>query len=282
MEFIYENIRGDTIKIGSYSPYILTEYEGFDMADIEKNTSKGYGQDGVSIQAVNLVPRTPIITGRIQADSAFELEERKEGLLRALRQKEKGTLFCKQWNFERKIEGIVEKVKFTYQNSWIFQPFSIYLYCDDPYLTDIADSRIELTSWEGGLRFPFSVPFSLAHRGAPTAKVYNDGHEAVPVTILFKGPAVKPKIENATTGEFIAVNKALQDNETLYINTEYGKEYIEIERNGVRSNAYNYINLKSALDMTLAVGDNVLKYSSGRSDMTNAVEVRYKRRYLGI
>lgn len=107
-------------------------------------------------------------------------------------------------------------------------------------------------------------------------------HVKTPVLIIFTGPAVYPKVTNQTTGEFVAVRKELLEDETLYINTAYGEKSIEIEKNGVRRNGYNYIDQNSFLSFNLAVGDNILEYSNGRTDLTNAVEVRYRRRYLGI
>ena len=51
---------------------------------------------------------------------------------------------------------------------------------------------------------------------------------------------INPKILNSTTGEFIQVNRELTSEDTLYINTQYRNKKVEIERNGVKINAFNY------------------------------------------
>ena len=261
------------------------------VAPASFKTAKGYGQDGVTKYSAPLDIRNPRFTASIIGNGLAEIESLKQELDFVMNPKDMLTLKVNYETHgmhpESKIihgspdQSVDYSTNYKTSNDFL-QEFKGSLDCFNPYYTDEADSRIELTTWEGGLSFPFTLPFTLAHRGAPTIQVFNDGHVKTPVLILFTGPAVYPKVTNLTTGEFVAVRKELMEDETLYINTAYGQKSIEIEKNGVRSNGYNYIDKNSFLSFNLAVGDNILKYSNGRTDLTNAVEVRYRRRYLGV
>lgn len=261
------------------------------VAPASFKTAKGYGQDGVTKYSAPLDIRNPRFTASIIGNGLAEIEILKQELDFVMNPKDTLTLKVNYKTHgthpESKIihgspdQSVDYSTNYKTSNDFL-QEFKGGLDCFNPFYTDPADSRIALTSWEGGLTFPFTPPFTLAHRGAPTISVFNDGHVKTPVLIIFTGPAVYPKVTNQTTGEFVAVQKELLEDETLYINTAYGEKSIEIEKNGVRRNGYNYIDQNSFLSFNLAVGDNILEYSNGRTDLTNAVEVRYRRRYLGI
>ena len=292
IELINEN-NGHHVLFESFvrdTGFLLQDFDP-GVAPATFKTGKGYGQDGLTKYAAPLDPRNPNFTASIIGDSLAEIETLKQELDFVMNPKDTLTLKVNYETHgthpESKIihgspdQSVDYSTNYKTSNDFL-QEFKGGLECFDPYYTDPVDNRIALTSWEGGLSFPFTPPFTLAHRGAPTVQVFNKGHVPAPVLIIFKGPAVYPKVENLTTGQYVAVQKPLLEDETLYINTAYGQKSIEIEKNGVRSNGYNYIDLNSYLALTLAVGDNVLKYSSGRQDLTNAVEVRFRRRFLGI
>lgn len=282
MKFEYISSIGENIIISNKSLYLLKNYSGFDMPDTDRKTTKGYGQDGVTFNAVTLKPREMKITGYINGSSRTETENEIDRLMLSFRQKETGILRCTTDCKSMDIECITTQLEVPYQKNWRFQEFTLNLIGPKVFFTDTSDNFVELTSWEGGMKFPFRLPVKLAHRGEPTVKIFNDGHEDTPVLIIFRGPAERPKIQNLTTGSYVAVNQQLAEDEALFISTEYENEYIEIEKNGIRANAYNRIDPHGALDMTLKVGDNVLKYSSNSPAQTNAVEIRYRRRYLSI
>ncbi|MBP3906958.1 MAG: phage tail family protein, partial [Peptostreptococcaceae bacterium] len=138
----------------------------------------------------------------------------------------------------------------------------------------------ELTTWIGGLNFPLNLPFNLKQRGEDKKNIFNDGHVDTPVEVVFKGPAINPKIVNQTTGKFIQVNRELTSEDTLYITTQYRNKKVEIERNGVRTNAFNYIDLDSTF-FNLSVGDNLIEYST-QSLEPQGVSIKYSQKYLGV
>lgn len=282
MIFEYMKNENERIEIKSFNtPFLLKSYEGIDLPTSEISSTKNCNQDGEQIDSITLPKRPITIEGYIKSDNMDDFEDKLNFAYKVFKPKTKGILYCSRAK-TRQISCVVERFHLPYQKNHVFQPFILYLLSELPFFEDIETSRVELTSWVGGFSFPLTLPLRLKTRGEPIVQIYNDGHVETPVEIIFRGPAEKPRIDNLTTGEHVAVNSTLLAGETLYINTKTGSESVEIERNGVRVNAYNYINLNSALDLNLAVGDNVLKYSSTRSDLVNEVEVRYRQRYLGV
>lgn len=182
------------------------------------------------------------------------------------------------------IEGYpVSTVKFAYndeENVAGLYKFVIDIVCPNPFWKDIVIGD-QISTWIGGWKFKFKLPFKFKQKGEPKKNIFNDGHVETPVEIIFKGPAVNPKVLNSTTGEFIKVDRTLTSDDTLYITTEFGNKKVEIERDGVRANAFNYIDLDSTF-FKLKVGDNTIEYSTQNELEPQSVEIRYRNRYLGV
>ncbi|KXA13728.1 phage distal tail protein, partial [Clostridium perfringens] len=138
-----------------------------------------------------------------------------------------------------------------------------------------------ISTWVGGWKFKFKLPFSFKKRGKSQKNVYNDGHIETPVEIIFKGPALNPSITNSTTGEFIKVDRELTTDDILYIKTNFGEKKVEIERNGIRENAFHYIDLDSTF-FNLELGDNLIEYRTENDLEPQSVEIRYRNRYIGV
>src|SRR5699024_4879170 len=129
--------------------------------------------------------------------------------------------------------------------------------------------------------FPFSLPFTLKQRGETRQNIYNQGDVETPVEIIFRGPALNPKVINHTTGEFIKVDRELTSDDVLYITTHFGNKKVEMESNGVRENVFHYIDLDSTF-FSLVVGDNMIEYTTEDELISQGVEIRYYNRYLGV
>ncbi len=157
----------------------------------------------------------------------------------------------------------------------------VNLTANDPMLYNQEESFTQLATWVDGLKFPFKLPFHLRRRGESKINIYNDGHETTPVQIIVKGPAYKPTVRLIQTGEYIQVKRELTSDDTLYIDTTFGVNSVEIERDGVRENSFSSIDWKSDF-FQLQPGDNMVEYTTENDLVPQLVEVRYKERFLGI
>ncbi len=182
------------------------------------------------------------------------------------------------------IEGYpVSTVKFAYnyeENITGLYKFVIDIVCPDPFWKDIIIGE-QISTWIGGLKFKFKLPFKFKQKGESKKNIINDGDVETFIEVFFKGPAVNPCVQNNSTGDFIKVNRGLTSDDTLYISTEFGHRKVEIVRNGVKENAFHYIDPKSTF-FQLQTGDNMIEYTTENDLDPQSVEVRYRNRYLGV
>jgi hypothetical protein len=281
--FTIENNKGVTI---GGKPYILTAYTGLGIPESVFQSVNYYGWDGEDTQSVRLSTREITITGRIACTSFDDLDTKKEYLVSCLLPKIPGELTINRGTSttqtERVIKGYVESVTFDHQIGWSFQQFQIKIRCDNPYFKSKKEQIKELSKWAGGVKFPVKLPLTLAKRSGRTTTLENDGHADIPFKLIFEGPAKQPTFYNVKTGQYIKVNTDLVEGDTLEINTEEKKETVQIIRaaDGQTENAYNYIDPKSALDMILTRGDNILRYENGYNDIESRVALIYRKYYL--
>ena len=151
----------------------------------------------------------------------------------------------------------------------------------NPLFVDREKNLVNMNSWVGGLKLESKGPFKLRHRGSPTKTIVNDGHVPVPFVCEFVGPATNPMIRDMESGLFIHVNKTLEADDILTINTDYDKKSVTITRAGVTTSAYNYIDLASTF-FYLPTGETPMKYTSADINQKNQVNVWFRRAYGGL
>lgn len=282
MKLIYINEKGISIEIKYSYPYFFQTILGEDGLKSEISTYTNYNQDGCFINNQKLAYRDIEITGILRGDTKEEELIKREKLLKVFNPKLKGKLIYENGNMKRLIECVVEEgPKFSARNVYKQKNFIISLLCPNPYWKDFYEGNEIVSTWIGGWKFKFKLPFRFKQRGESRKNIYNEGHVETPVEIIFKGPAVNPCVINHATGEFIKVERTLTTDDTLYITTEFGNKKVEIERNGVRNNAFNYIDLDSTF-FQLKVGDNMIEYTTDNDLEPQSVEIRYRNRYLGV
>lgn len=158
---------------------------------------------------------------------------------------------------------------------------TISFYCQDPYWLDEKGKDINIKSVSGGMSFPLTLATNFA-TVAFYKEIVNEGDVEAPVQIEYKGPALNPRIENQTTGEFIQVDMEIGEKETLVIDTTEGKETVNLVTPNETKDVYNKINLNSTF-FKLIVGKNKLKYSSDLEGAKDEVTIKsYSNKYVGV
>lgn len=208
-------------------------------------------------------------------------EQERQNLISFFNPHHEGNLIVNYCGTERSIKYEVQGFKDNRANLYEYLTLKIDLVCPDPFFKTVDETLMQISTWIGGWKFKFKLPFRFKQRGESRKNIYNEGHVETPVEIIFKGPAVNPCVINHATGEFIKVERTLTTDDTLYITTEFGNKKVEIERNGVRNNAFNYIDLDSTF-FQLKVGDNMIEYTTDNDLEPQSVEIRYRNRYLGV
>lgn len=267
---------GEILEIGTDEVKII-EITGLEASDYELEINDYFGADGGYVGRKKILPREISLKAEF-VDSNDNMVHRQR-LIRFMNPKFKGILKVNYNGMERFIDYEIASFKDNTKNLYDKFSFSVDLICPCPYF--IGYEILEfLTTWTGGLNFPLNLPFNLKQKGENLKNIYNEGHVDTPIEIAFKGPAVNPLIINKTTGEFIKVNRELTSEDILHITTEYRKKKVEIETNGIKRNAFNYIDLDSTF-FSLKTGDNMIEYSTDSLEPLG-VTIKYKNRYLGI
>ena len=250
---------GEVLELGNNECKLL-EVHGLEASDYDINITEHYSGIGGYVKKKKIQPREIYFTADCMDWNSCE--EQRQRLIKFFNPLNSGTLKVNYCGIERYIDYEVESFKDNRTNFYELEKLE------------------ELTTWTGGLNFPLNLPFTLKQKGENIKNIYNDGHVDTAIEIIFRGPAINPKVINQTTGEFIQVNRELTSEDILYITTKYRNKKVEIEKNGVRTNAFNYIDLDSTF-FSLKVGDNLMEYST-ESLEPQGVSIKYSNKYLGV
>lgn len=269
---------GKSIILGKKELHRIISVDGLDGSDYEIDITDNIFGYGGTTNNKKIKKRPIAIEGECRDIKNAEDIRRK--LISFFNPLHKGVLIVNLNGVERYIEYNVEKFKEKRKN--LYQPlnFIVDLICPNPFLKELEIGE-QISTWIGGWKFKFKLPFRFKQKGEPRKNIENIGDVEAPIEIIFKGPAVNPKITNITTGEFIRVKRTITSDDTLYINTQIGNKTVEIERDGVRKNAFNYIDLNSTF-FELIPGDNLIEYSTENNLDPQSVVIKYSNRFLGI
>lgn len=278
----YINEIGKTLKFFDNPNILFEAVEGLERITGVSETSQATNQDGTTLESVRLDERPVVLKFSVKGRDYQDYLTARDAVLRAFNPKIGGVLYYENEGIRRMLyckpdetpEMLIDQFK-TYSKC------EVNLTANDPMLYNQEESFTQLATWVDGLKFPFKLPFHLRRRGESKVNIYNDGHETTPVQIIVKGPAYKPTVRLIQTGEYIQVKRELTSDDTLYIDTTFGINSVEIERDGVRENSFSSIDWKSDF-FQLQPGDNLVEYTTENDLVPQLVEVRYKERFLGI
>lgn len=286
---MYENDKGQRIEIAYSFPFFLQTISGADGTNAEITKVSGVGQDGTTITNVNLSDRPLQILGSIKGESKEEIARYRAKLLQVFNPKVKGWLQYEYGDIKRRIRCQVEKAPtLSKQNkSFKYQDFSISLLAPNPYWQDINATKEEIAIWRGAFEFPlelFEEGIELGYRELSLiANINNKGDVPCGMKIQFKALAtvVNPSLFNVNNREYFKINKTMEVGEVITVTTHFQNKRVELNKNGVISNAFNWIDLNSTF-LQLDVGDNLLRYDADEGIDSLEVSIYYTPMYLGV
>lgn len=146
-----------------------------------------------------------------------------------------------------------------------------------------ADEEIVETfqSVEPEFQFPFTMAASApVFYGTilPNNIAKNEGQVPAPVAITIVGACTNPRIDNITTGEYIAFNNlTMTATDELEINTAFGEKKVSL--NG--TNIFNKLDFSSTF-FQLVKGDNEIKFSDDTGNNSAAIHFVYQNLFITI
>ena len=131
----------------------------------------------------------------------------------------------------------------------------------------------------------FHMPFTMSPTTPiifgniiPSNSAINEGQVDAPIVIEIKGACVNPRIENETTGEFIAFkNLTMGANDVLVIDTTFGQKKVELNN----TNVFNKLDFASTF-FNLKIGDNAIDFSDETGSTETTIHFIYRNLYITI
>lgn len=282
----FTNSRESNLVLGYSKPYFLQNLIGLSDTPTNNLSVVGYQQDGQTPMGQFLQARMVTFSLFVFGDNDQDRFTNRRNLIRYLNPKEEFTcIYTNDYmsvKFTCRIDG-APKFESTNSNKG-YQACTISLLVDDPYLYDVNESQKQLSIVQPMFSFPlvFNPNIVFSTLTNKTIVITNNGDVATPVRIQMLGATENPSITNNTTGEFIKVNKTIEADEILEINTGYGQKRVEIiSADGTRTNAFNYIDLDSTF-FQLEVGDNEISYDADSGADSAMLYIFYSNRYVGV
>lgn len=286
-KFIFTNAKGQVVEIGNAAPFILNSYDGTGAVQSDVQLQKSPFQDGKTRIGSEFDIRQITIQLTIMASSQNELFSLRALLLTIFNSKlGEGRLDYIHNGAKREILATVESgpifLSGNENRSSRIQVVMLHLIAPNPYWMDTDYKTERLQDFVGGLTYPIITPNHFTKRGNPSFLI-NDGQVPVPIEFEFIGPAVNPRIENADTGEFIQINRSINEGDRLIVNTERGanKKLEIIRTDGTKESAWHYAELPLSL-FYLPVGTTQIKFTADEGTREASMIARWRNWYIGI
>jgi hypothetical protein len=146
-------------------------------------------------------------------------------------------------------------------------------------------SETEILESFQGVEPLFHFPFTMSPTSPvifgnviPSNIATNQGQVDAPVVIEIRGACVNPRIENETTGEFIAFKDlTMVAGDVLVIDTTFGQKRVELND----ENVFNKLDFASTF-FNLKIGDNAIDFSDETGTNETTIHFIYKNLYVTI
>lgn len=278
----FTNKHGESILFGVGSSFTFTNITGLGEVEVDVQMQRAPYQDGGTFTDALLEPRPISFEVGIFGANDTDISNKRSQLSRVLNPKlGPGLLEYRYGDVVRVIDAIVEHIpNFPpgFENRGRrHQRALVDLICPNPYWRTLEIT--EEPAFESLFEFPFEGEFEFGMQ-RNDRMIFNDSDSPAPIQVDFYGPAQSPIIENLTTGEFIRINKRLEEGQTLKIDT--GKSsVIYVDESGVETNVFNWIDLSSTFFM-LAVGENDITCHCAISNNQRDFDIYYQKLYNAI
>lgn len=284
----YVNSNNESIELGNAAPFLVLTVDGLGSPQNEIYTQKSPYQDGVTATHSSLGPRNIVLEGTIIDSNRENRHTYRNKLLSVFNPKLNGKLIIDLGGEQRQIDCKVEQAPyFASESGQNHQNFSISLIAPNPYFQDITTTKEEVAIWRGALEFPWEIleeGIELGHREPSLiVNVLNKGDVAAGMKIQFKALAtvVNPTLFNVNTREYFKVDRTMEAGEVMTVTTHFQNKRVELNKNGVISNAFNWIDFQSTF-LQLDPGDNLLRYDADEGLDNLEVSIYFNPQYLGV
>ena len=256
------------------------------------HTYKYVNQIGVTVSGTSLETRPISIEGWIVAISPERMSTLKKKLNSFVNPQDAIDLYYNDYMIRFIPDETVKYAADESENNGAFCKFMINGTCPNPLFTNANESMSIFATTVPKFHFPLIMSKSLPEKGvifgirsgSLIVNVLNNGAVASGMRIVFKakGTVVNPKLINVNTQERFVLNKTLEAEETVEVNTNIGEKSVKGRiGNANYSNYYMYKDIDSEW-LQLDVGDNIFRYDAEEGLDNLEVFVHFHNRYLEV
>lgn len=265
--------------------YKIISIDGIDYPELDISTTSNAHYDGSYINSNRADKRT--IT--IQAEYQFaDIENERDKLLSFFNFKNTGTLVIDYSKRKKSIQYNISDFKSKIDNVNDKLNFEVELLCTEPYLRDVAESKLDIALWRGAFRFPLRCTTKNkiimgVKEPSLIANINNTGDVETGMIIEFRalGTVKNPSLFNINTREFIKVNSTMSAGEIIRINSNISHKSIVKEIDGIQNKIMNLLDIDSTF-LQLSVGDNLFRYDADDGFDFMEVSIYFNPSYLGV
>ena len=265
--------------------YKIISIDGIDYPELDISTTSNAHYDGSYINSNRADKRT--IT--IQAEYQFaDIENERDKLLSFFNFKNTGTLVIDYSKRKKSIQYNISDFKSKIDNVNDKLNFEVELLCTEPYLRDVAESKLDIALWRGAFHFPLRCTTKNkiimgVKEPSLIANINNTGDVETGMIIEFRalGTVKNPSLFNINTREFIKVNSTMSAGEIIRINSNIGHKSIVKEIDGIQNKIMNLLDIDSTF-LQLSVGDNLFRYDADDGFNFMEVSIYFNPSYLGV
>ena len=255
-------------------------------------TYKYVNQIGVTVSGTSLETRPISIEGWIVATSPERMSTLKKKLNSFVNPQDAIDLYYNDYMIRFIPDETVKYAADESENNGAFCKFMINGTCPNPLFTNANESMSIFATTVPKFHFPLIMSKSLPEKGvifgirsgSLIVNVLNNGAVASGMRIVFKakGTVVNPKLINVNTQERFVLNKTLEAEEIVEVNTNIGEKSVKGRiGNANYSNYYMYKDIDSEW-LQLDVGDNIFRYDAEEGLDNLEVFVHFHNRYLEV
>ena len=265
--------------------YKIISIDGIDYPELDISTTSNAHYDGSYINSNRADKRTIII----QAEYQFaDIENERDKLLSFFNFKNTGTLVIDYSKRKKSIQYNISDFKSKIDNVNDKLNFEVELLCTEPYLRDVAESKLDIALWRGAFHFPLRCNSDNkiimgVKEPSLIANINNTGDVETGMIIEFRalGTVKNPSLFNINTREFIKINTTMTAGEIIRVNTNVGHKSIIKINNDVETKIMNLLDIDSTF-LQLAVGDNLFRYNADDGFNFMEVSIYFNPSYLGV
>jgi len=292
---VITNKDGESITLGNQAPYFLETFDGVGNVPVTIENQKAPKQDGSTYIDNTIENRAISIEGMIitrkNPNEVLEYRRKMQIVLNPNLGEVSITYYHKE-DVIREIKGIPENTPIFPNGNGnkgiYYQKYLINLVCHHPFWKDKESTKEEAAIWRGEFEFPLEILMDTGiemgfREPSLIVNLYNPGDISCGIEIRFKALAtvVNPMLYNVNTREYIKINKTLTAGEILSVTTHFSNKRIESYKDGVTTNAFNWIDLDSTF-LQLEPKDNLLRYDADEGLDNLELDIYYNPEYLGV